>query len=100
MCAYENRPVRKSARAGIVGNDEITWWSKTTDSAAKRSRFGVRIVRLPYAPRWSRRKVSETICTMFGRSAVIRVSFRLAQDDPRVEREHALGGHEQGIDLA
>jgi len=47
MCVYENVPVRKSALAGIVGKEEITCWSNTTDERANSSRCGVRINGFP-----------------------------------------------------
>jgi hypothetical protein len=47
MCAYENVPVNMSARAGMVGKDETTCWSKTTDERASSSRYGVRMYGLP-----------------------------------------------------
>jgi len=47
MCEYENVPVRKSARAGMVGKEEIRWLSKTTEDRANSSRCGVCIYGFP-----------------------------------------------------
>src|SRR5436190_23494172 len=63
----------------------MTWWSKTTDCAASRSRFGVRIVGFPYAPRWSRRNVSETTSTMFIGSPRVRPSSGAGGGERRLE---------------
>src|SRR5215213_5678585 len=57
-----------SARAGIVGKEETRCSSITTDARAKSSRWGVQTTGPPYAPRWSRRKVAETIIRKFGRT--------------------------------
>jgi hypothetical protein len=47
MCVYENVPVSMSARAGIVGNEETTCWSKTTEERANSSMCGVLMNGLP-----------------------------------------------------
>jgi hypothetical protein len=47
MWVYENVPVRMSARAGMVGKEEITWLSNTTEERAKWSRWGVLINGFP-----------------------------------------------------
>src|SRR5215204_424491 len=70
MWVYENVPVSMSARAGIVGKDETTCWSKTTEECANSSRWGVLMNGFPYAPRWSLRNVSATITTTLGRWTV------------------------------
>src|SRR5215208_586344 len=68
MCVYENVPVSMSARAGIVGNEEITCWSKTTEDRANSSKCGVLMIGLPYVPMSSLRNVSATITTTLGRA--------------------------------
>src|SRR3712207_508906 len=57
-----------SALAGIVGKEETTCRSKTTEERANSSRCGVLMNGFPYAPKWSLRNVSATIITTFGRS--------------------------------
>jgi hypothetical protein len=47
ICVYENVPVRMSARAGMVGKEESTWLSNTTDERANSSRWGVRMRPFP-----------------------------------------------------
>ena len=74
MNVSERRPVRRSARAGIVGNEPIRWLSKTTEVAASRSSAGVLIQSFPYDPRWSRRNVSDMRTTTFGRALLAAVT--------------------------
>src|SRR5215203_6051798 len=65
-----------SARAGMVGKEESTWFSKTTAERANSSRWGVWMKGLPYVPRWSRRNVSETITTKLWRADMHVVLLR------------------------
>jgi hypothetical protein len=47
MCVYENVPVRMSALAGMVGKEEITCLSNTTEERANSSMCGVPMYGFP-----------------------------------------------------
>src|SRR3712207_1299953 len=96
MCAYENVPVRMSARAGIVGKEETTCRSKTTDERASSSRCGVRMYGFPYAPRWSLRNVSATITATLGRSIIVALPAVLCSYI--AEFVYQVGRHRQTLD--
>jgi hypothetical protein len=64
-------PVSTSLRQGTVGNEETQARVKRTDSAARRSRHGVRARPCPYAPTWSLRIVSEMMRTTFTRATSV-----------------------------
>src|SRR5215207_6795239 len=81
-----------SARAGMVGKEESTWFSKTTAERANSSRWGVWMKGLPYVPRWSRRNVSETITTKLWRADMHVVLLRRVPLGYRCRRGGARRG--------
>ena len=69
------RPVHQLRRVGRVVRFSGKWKSKTTPSAARRSRCGVSIQPLPYGPRKPRWRPLQAMTTIFMAAQSIARSF-------------------------